>query len=62
MKGALKQGVKSICFSSDGTRIAAVALDIKHHVAVYDIAKIIELRKNPEPGVNAEDEGLVCVT
>lgn len=36
-KGVLKNGIGNVCFSNDGKRIAACALDEDHTIAIYDV-------------------------
>jgi hypothetical protein len=43
IKGQLSKGIKNVCFSSDGSRIAAIALDLSHCIAIYDVKKLIEV-------------------
>ena len=42
MIGTLTKGITNVCFSNDGTLIAATAMDDDHHVAVYDVQKLIK--------------------
>lgn len=46
-RGVLKNGIGNVCFSNDGKKIAAAALDEEHTVAIYDLEKAFSGRINP---------------
>ena len=47
LKGVLEKGIVNVCFSPDGKKIAASALNDDHNIAVYDIDAVIKARLNP---------------
>jgi len=38
--GTLTKGIKTICFSNDGKKIAASAMDDEHNIAVYELKQL----------------------
>lgn len=46
-RGVLKNGIGSVCFSNDGKKIAAAAMDEEHTIAIYDLEKAIMCKVNP---------------
>ena len=46
-KGILKNGIGNVCFSNDGKKIAASALDEEHTIVIYDVEKAVHARLNP---------------
>jgi len=56
-KGVLKNGIRNVCFSNDGKKIAACALDEQHTIAIYDVEKAILSKQNPNKKNN--DDGLI---
>lgn len=58
LKGVLEKGIVNVCFSHDGKRFAASALDEEHNIVVYDIAKELATKENPsKTGLVAKGKG-----
>jgi WD40 repeat protein len=56
-KDQLSNGIANCCFSTSGRYVAAIAMDDDHSIAVYDINKGIEYRKDPRNS----DFGLIAL-
>ena len=46
-RGVLKNGIGNVCFSNDGKKIAAAAMDEEHTIAIYDLEKAMMCKINP---------------
>jgi microtubule-associated protein-like 6 len=59
LTGILQKGIGSVCISNDGKKLAAVALDDDHCIAIYDINTLL----NPKAGSSARkspQDGLIA--
>ena len=54
-KDKLEKGISNVCFSNDGTMVAAAALDDDHSIAIYDVKRGMKFRQNAK----LQDQGLV---
>ena len=55
--GVLSKGCGNLAFSPDGTKLAAVGLDDKHHVAVLDVKRAVKKKSKGKGNVLGKSKG-----
>jgi WD40 repeat protein len=56
-KGVLNNGIAALAFSPDGSKLAAVGCDQKHHVAVLDVKKKVKKGGKGKSNVLGKSKG-----